>query len=77
MDHAPITSSPATPGLGNPIGSFGHLTEPPRTIPIVAEPDVLVIGAGPAGIGAAVARGGVQMLGSSGTVTTLELATRR
>jgi hypothetical protein len=55
MDHAPITSSPATPGLGNPIGSFGHLTEPPRTIPIVAEPDVLVIGAGPAGIGAAVA----------------------
>lgn len=31
------------------------LTEPARELPIIAEPDVLVIGGGPAGIGAAIA----------------------
>jgi hypothetical protein len=32
-----------------------HIEEPVKQIPVVAEPDVLVIGGGPAGIGAAVA----------------------
>src|SRR5690606_12952064 len=34
---------------------MAFLHEPARDIPIIAEPDILVAGAGPAGIGAAVA----------------------
>jgi threonine dehydrogenase-like Zn-dependent dehydrogenase len=44
MDHS---------GSGNPLG---FVTEASRKVPVVHEPDVLVIGAGPAGIGAAAAR---------------------
>ena len=35
--------------------SFGVVIEPSRGVPVVHEPDVLVIDAGPAGIGVAVA----------------------
>jgi heterodisulfide reductase subunit A-like polyferredoxin len=37
-------------------GSLGHkLTEPPRETPVAGETDVLVVGGGPAGVGAALA----------------------
>jgi hypothetical protein len=41
-----------------------HITEKQREIPVIAEPDVLVVGAGPAGIAAAIAsaRMGVQTM---------------
>ena len=43
-------------------GNIGEITEPARTIPVLAETDVLVIGGGPAGVAAAVAaaRGGAE-----------------
>lgn len=41
--------------MGSPAG--GHVNEPARAVPVVARPDVLVVGAGAAGIAAAVAAG--------------------
>ncbi|SDD69352.1 FAD dependent oxidoreductase [Paenibacillus sp. UNCCL117] len=43
---------------------MNYIEEPARRIPVVAEPDVLVVGGGPAGIGAAVAaaRNGAKVL---------------
>ncbi len=43
---------------------MNYIVEPEKRVPVVAEPDVLVVGAGPAGIGAAVAasRNGASVL---------------
>lgn len=43
---------------------MNYVTEPARQIPVIAQPDILVAGAGPAGIGAAVAaaRNGARVL---------------
>lgn len=53
MDHS--GAGTAVPS-GNPTGTeLGSVREAAREVPVTHEPDVLVIGAGPAGIGAAVA----------------------
>jgi hypothetical protein len=53
MDHSGAGTS--LPSTRPDQASFGVVTEPSRPVPVVHECDVLVIGAGPAGIGAAVA----------------------
>lgn len=63
MDHQ--GAGTAVPQPGHSIGKEGaFVVEPARQVPVMHEPDVLVIGAGPAGIGAAVAaaRNGAKVL---------------
>jgi hypothetical protein len=53
MDHS--GAGTAVRGEAASLSTRGTLVEPTRETPVTHEPDVLVIGAGPAGIGAAVA----------------------
>lgn len=53
MDHSGAGTAIRNKSRG--MREYGSVTEASREVPVISEPDVLVIGAGPAGIGAAVA----------------------
>lgn len=53
MDHS--GAGTAVPSNFEAKSSYGRVMEPAREVPVIEQPDVLVLGAGPAGIGAAVA----------------------